>query len=563
MPFNLSTFKTDLTSALDRFDKEAATACCDQLIAALYDPGTRIPAGTLEYTLQVLRNKRLYPLMQKLGDCFIQLGLQTCKIRCQYAQALIDQGIYAAALGILQQLETETRPDTNPAAAEENSEAVGLIGRIYKQQYVNANRPADARIAELMKQAIDHYRQAYVRDPARHLWHGINLVALIARAKEDQLNLGELPDQVPIANQILDHIVDLDSTHTAAAWDFATAIEACIALDIPNEALLWTERYINSAADAFEIASTLRQFREVWGLDMESTVGRQILPLLNAALLRREGGSLTISTTELAQQKAPDPAYVKNLQAILGNDSFRTYAWYVKGLKACSAVARIGETNEVGFGSGFLLDGALVSAALEGQIVLVTNAHVISDNPRLNRGSLTPGRSVATLETVDKTLELKFGKIICSSSIQELDATILAFDDSTQTELQQHRDSICSYPIGDPPAPDGKQRVYIIGHPYGGILKISLQDNIFLACNDRFMQYRTPTEHGSSGSPVFNENWEIIGIHHAGGDNMPLLDSPGRTGKANEGILMSAILQNCPGTAAPALPQKPATVHSS
>ena len=188
---------------------------------------------------------------------------------------------------------------------------------------------------------------------------------------------------------------------------------------------------------------------------------------------------------------------------------------------------------------------------------------MISDDPRHNRGSLTPGRSVATLEIVDKTMELKFERIICSSSIQDLDASILAFDDSTQTELQKHRDSICSYPIANPPAPDGKQRVYIIGHPNGGILQISLQDNIFLACNDRFMQYRTPTEHGSSGSPVFNENWELIGIHHAGGDNMPLLNLPGCTGKANEGILISAILQNCPGTAAPAHPQKPAAVQSS
>jgi S1-C subfamily serine protease len=563
MPPDLSTFKTDLTSALDRFDKEAATGYCDQLIEALYDPDTRVPLQTLEYALQALRNKRLYPLMQKLGDCFIQLGLQTYKIRRQYAQALIDQGIYAAALAILRQLATETRRSTDPAAAEENAEAVGLIGRIYKQQYVNANRPADARIAALMKQAIDHYRQAYVRGPAGRLWHGINLVALIARAKKDQLDLGELPDQISIANQILDRIRDLDSAHTTAAWEFATAIEASIALNDPKEALAWTARYINSTADAFEISSTLRQFREVWRLDMNSAVGQDILPLLNATLLHREGGSLTISTTELAQQKAPDPAYVDHLQAILGNDGFRTYEWYIKGLKACSAVARIGETSEVGVGSGFLLDGARVSAALAGKIVLLTNAHVISDDPRHNRGSLTPGRSVATLEIVDKTMELKFERVICSSSIQDLDASILAFDDSTQTELQKHRDSICSYPIANPPAPDGKQRVYIIGHPNGGILQISLQDNIFLACNDRFMQYRTPTEHGSSGSPVFNENWELIGIHHAGGDNMPLLNLPGCTGKANEGILISAILQNCPGTAAPAHPQKPAAVHSS
>jgi V8-like Glu-specific endopeptidase len=243
----------------------------------------------------------------------------------------------------------------------------------------------------------------------------------------------------------------------------------------------------------------------------------------------------------------------ENLQTALGNDSFMTYAWYVKGLKACSAVARIGETSEVGVGSGFLLDGALVSATLTGQIVLLTNAHVVSDNPRANHGSLTPGRSVATLETVDKTLDLKFGKIVYSSYIHDLDTTILTFDDGAQKELQKHREEISSYPVGDPPAADGKQRVYIIGYPNGGTLQISLQDNIFLGCNDRFMQYRAPTKHGCSGSPVFNENWELIGIHHAGGDNMPLLNLPDCTGRANEGILISAILRNCH--------QKSATAH--
>jgi S1-C subfamily serine protease len=550
MPFNLSTFKTDLASALDRFDKEATTTLCDQLIAALYDPAIQVPARTLEFALQALRSKRVFTLMQKLGDTFIQLGLQTYKIRRQYAQALIDQGIYAAPLCILQQLAIETQPDINPAGGAEYAETVGLIGRIYKQQYFNANRPTDRHIAELMKQAIDSYRLVYERNPS-FLWHGINLVALTVRADKDKLGLQGLPDPAAIATQILDNIEDLYAG--AAAWDCATAIEACIALNKPDEALRWTERYINSAADAFEIASTLRQFREVWELDMESAVGKQILPLLNAALLRREGGSLTISTVELAQQKAPDKAYVKNLQAVLGNDSFKTYTWYVKGLKACSAVARIGETSEVGVGTGFLLDGALVSPTLEGEIVLVTNAHVVSDNPRLNRGSLKPGNSVATLETIDKTLELKFKGIFCSSPIQDLDATILTFDEDTQTELLKHRDNICSYPIGDPPNPDGKKRVYIIGHPYGGILRISLQDNIFLARNDQFIQYRTPTEHGSSGSPVFNDNWEIIGIHHAGGDDMPLLDPPGQTGKANEGILISAILKNCS--------QKPAAIY--
>jgi V8-like Glu-specific endopeptidase len=31
------------------------------------------------------------------------------------------------------------------------------------------------------------------------------------------------------------------------------------------------------------------------------------------------------------------------------------------------------------------------------------------------------------------------------------------------------------------------------------------------------VQYTTDTLPGSSGSPVFNDNWEVVALHHAGG----------------------------------------------
>ena len=46
---------------------------------------------------------------------------------------------------------------------------------------------------------------------------------------------------------------------------------------------------------------------------------------------------------------------------------------------------------------------------------------------------------------------------------------------------------------------------------------------------------------GSSGSPVFDNHWQLIGVHHAGGFNLPQLNNAGGTHAANEGITFDAI----------------------
>jgi V8-like Glu-specific endopeptidase len=72
-------------------------------------------------------------------------------------------------------------------------------------------------------------------------------------------------------------------------------------------------------------------------------------------------------------------------------------------------------------------------------------------------------------------------------------------------------------------------------------LSLSLQDNILIEANDRFVRYRAATEPGSGGSPVFDENWELIAVHHAAGS----LRALNRVGdyEAAEGISIHAIVK--------------------
>jgi hypothetical protein len=63
-----------------------------------------------------------------------------------------------------------------------------------------------------------------------------------------------------------------------------------------------------------------------------------------------------------------------------------------------------------------------------------------------------------------------------------------------------------------------------------------------LASTERLRaQEQVPTEGGSSGSPVFNADWKLIGLQHAASDAMPRLNGQPGTYAASEGIWIKAI----------------------
>ena len=80
----------------------------------------------------------------------------------------------------------------------------------------------------------------------------------------------------------------------------------------------------------------------------------------------------------------------------------------------------------------------------------------------------------------------------------------------------------------------------MIGHPEGGELALSLEDNLLLDYDATRIHYRSATAEGSSGSPVFDDTWQLIALHHGGSLQMPALNGKGEY-QANEGILMDAI----------------------
>lgn len=75
------------------------------------------------------------------------------------------------------------------------------------------------------------------------------------------------------------------------------------------------------------------------------------------------------------------------------------------------------------------------------------------------------------------------------------------------------------------------QRLNVVQHPRGRRKEVAIQANRVTSVFTNVVRYTTDTEPGSSGSPVLNNGWDLVALHHAAGSQ----DSNGNW-LDNEGI---------------------------
>lgn len=522
-----------LKEAAEAFDHARVAELCDQLQARLRGDDTLYPERGAADVLALLRRKRYFVLLRKVADAFIQSGLDRPVIRRQYAQALLDQGILAAGASVLEHLIADTE-----GGGREHLEARGLLGRAYKQMYVTTGPGASVQRQRFMERAMAAYDEVWRE--SGELWHGINVTALLLRARRDGTPVAGVQDPgaaaSTIAGQVLERIVEKGDG--ADTWDRATAVEACVALGQSEDALGWLDSYLQAPVDAFQLASMLRQLTEVWQLDADTDPGARLIPVLKAELLRREGSEeLLVRPSDVDRRTLRRIDDGAGFEKIFGTERFSSLNWFRKALERCRAVARIEDPDEGGVGTGFLARGASLHPSLP-EVVLVTNAHVIhEDDPE----ALAPDQARVTfraLERVDGEVPVyRVARILWTSLRHELDTVIAELD---------------GYPPGVAPLPVASRRprldsdpppqTFIIGHPSGGEqVMFSIRDNFLLDADDTRVHYRTPTLGGSSGSPVCNSTWELVALHHRGLTHMPKLHGKHGTYPANEGIWIERI----------------------
>ncbi|RDD68375.1 trypsin-like serine peptidase [Paracoccus versutus] len=242
----------------------------------------------------------------------------------------------------------------------------------------------------------------------------------------------------------------------------------------------------------------------------------------------------------------PAPATVPGLQRVIRPklSNIDIGEWLEKLKALTRQICRI-ELDREGVGTGFLVSDGRV----------LTNWHVVEQIRKLdglNRmearfdyhaspNGTRPGQVIKVAAILDE-LPCAPGELAGQADARpepdQLDYALLALEGSTAD--RGHIQLRPAPPVGrgDP--------IIILQHPQAATMKLALDDNAVIGVefDGLRLRYHTNTEGGSSGSPCFNWDLDLVALHHLGD---PALTNP----KYNQGIpidlIIASLSQRVPG----------------
>ena len=487
-----------------------------------------------------LRDAREYEFMGQLAEAVSRVDPKDVTNRRLYAQCLIETGKATVAIELLKPLSRRLA-----VGHPEFAETTGLLGRAYKQIFFDAGDKTGAAARDALRQAIAMYRAPLDHDPDGHTWHGVNLLALLTRAR--RLGIKAAPDLQPldIARRLVEALGRIPADRRDA-WHLPTLAEASLGLGDWSGVEQAIRAYAGSkSASAFLVASTLRQLTEVWDLESADERGRALVAIPRARLAELPGGGVELEPAQLQRLRNEPRPDTGQLEAVLGLRGPETYRWWKTGMDRALSVAAVYQRNGDRVGTGFLVRAGDFGRQPDDGLLVLTNFHVVNEQG-LSPG-IAPEQAEIAFEAVDPDKRYLVERIEWTSPPDRHDASLL--------RLAEPAASIQPMPLAralPPIEPDA--RIYIIGHPRGGALSFSFQDNELLDHEGPpdgkpqipgvvRVHYRTPTVVGSSGSPAFDAKlWEVVALHHKGGTmGMPKLNGTPGSYAANEGLALATM----------------------
>jgi len=313
-----------------------------------------------------------------------------------------------------------------------------------------------------------------------------------------------------------------------------------------------TERYEARSADREQ---TMRRLAEVGvlGADDAERVDRRLRRLNCSWSLARALEETPAVATSGRSLDALEPetfgADVLGLERLMGRNDMIDVGFLERGWLASRSVGRItirsgDETG--GYGTGFLVSPRL----------LLTNNHVLRSVEEA-AGSYVEFNYQSGLDGMPLTpvaFPLEPEGLFVTS--RELDFSLVAV-----RSRGQGGEALGDFGHLRLIEQEGKvilgELVNIVQHPNGEPKQLALRENKLVDLLELFLQYQTDTSPGSSGSPVFNDQWEVVALHHSG---VPKTDASGAwlaldgsrwtpeqgeaqiDWKANEGVRISRVL---------------------
>lgn len=236
------------------------------------------------------------------------------------------------------------------------------------------------------------------------------------------------------------------------------------------------------------------------------------------------------------------------LERLIGRNDLTPVAFLEEGVLVSRSVGRV----TIGGPDGSHGTGFMVSPSL-----LLTNNHVLPDQERAARSTVAFAyqAGVDGRPTMPAVFQLEPRRFFLTD--RSLDFSLVAVG-----ERGGQGENLSSFGRLTLSEAQGKviigEFVNIIQHPRGEPKQIALRENQVIDLLDEFVHYACDTREGSSGSAVFNDQWEVVALHHSA---IPMTDAEGRplsvdgtvwrpeTGedqlawKANEGVRISSVLR--------------------
>lgn len=220
-----------------------------------------------------------------------------------------------------------------------------------------------------------------------------------------------------------------------------------------------------------------------------------------------------------------------DLERLFGRSDLLDLNYFWRGLIAAKSVARIVLRNDangapVGYASGFMVSPRL----------MLTNHHVFREAQEAMYSLAEFDDARGLMGEAPSPVRFAFQPSEYFINDEQLDFALVAVAPASEDQAVglEHFSWLRLNPT------PGKElvgeSVSIIQHPQAEPTQIAVRENQITEILPNILRYQTDTQPGSSGSPVFNDSWQVVALHHSA--------VPGSDGNyiCNEGIRVSALM---------------------